>query len=173
MSVPASELSSIVLTQMTSQIFRLDLDVPAMVRVITSVAVLSQEIEAMQLMEDLNSSSVSLLARTRVIDGQRAWIKTETLKLLRSDHLIANIVGDVVPRLINIRSISGEFGLIQRRSDVVTRCLVLDRRYCRCCSKSDWFLGEVQVAYNMASIEMCSRDKRTCCTGCRTTGQTR
>jgi hypothetical protein len=105
---------------MASQVLRLYIDVSSCGRVVIPVCFLPKEIEAVELMEDLDSHTVAFLACLWVLDGERFGVKTEMIELVFGNHLVTNVVCDVFPCFINLGTVSDELGHLHSWSDVVS-----------------------------------------------------
>lgn len=80
----------------------------------------------MQLVEDLYANPVALFTCSRVLDLEGLGIQAQTVEFLSCDHLVADIVCDVVPCFVDLGPVADVFGHCLHGGDVVPCCLVLD-----------------------------------------------
>lgn len=80
----------------------------------------------MKLVKDLYACTVALFASSGVLDVEGSRIKPKTIKFIPGDHLITDVIGDVVPRLINIWPVSDILGCDLGRRHIVPGGVVLN-----------------------------------------------
>lgn len=78
------------LTDVHPETLLLLLDVAPDVLVVVTVQELAEQVEAVQLVEDLDRCAVALLAGGRVRDLERVPGEAESVQLLLGDHLVAH-----------------------------------------------------------------------------------
>lgn len=117
---------------MTLETFLFLLNVAVDVHIVIFVDVLSQKVEAVQLVEDLDCCAVAFLACLWVFDLERVLWEAEAEQFFLRDHLVAHVVGDGVPCLVNLGTVADE-GTLHQRREIITDSVVFHDRGHRCC----------------------------------------
>lgn len=118
---------------MPSQILGLHIDVSALVGVILLEAMLPQQVQAVELVKDLYANTIAYLTRLGTLDGERRGIKAQSIKLFPGDHLVSNIICDVIPCLVDLWAITDKFGSVEGWSYVVSYRPVIGYYICGSC----------------------------------------
>jgi hypothetical protein len=118
---------------MPSQVLRLHIDISALVGVILLEAMLPQQVQAVELVKDLYANTIANLARFGALDRERRGIKSQSIKLFPGDHLVSNIICDVIPCLVDLWAIPDKFGSLKGWSYVVSYRPVVGYYVCGSC----------------------------------------
>lgn len=70
-------------------------------------------------MEDLHPNTVAFLPCLGILDCEGRGIKTKVVELVACNHLVADIVCDMLPCLVNFRTIADELSFLGGGCDVI------------------------------------------------------